>query len=831
MRTSVFLVLGLIALQVSTLFSYAVPPGYLLQWSDEFSGSTLNMSNWSYARNGWRNAAYDTSAAVGVSNGCLVITTYTEGGTNFTGFIDTAKKVTNSYGYYEASIQFSNAPGNWSAFWLQSPYMMNVQPDGTLGNTNNNPTNGVEMDIFEHVDVTGSNNKTIYRNGGDHALHWNGYGPAEQSAVWSSGNLGVATGFHTYGLLWTSNGYTFSVDGNVTWSTSRDMISSALQFIRLTSEVNSGGFAGTVPAGGYPPKASSQLKMLVDYVRYYRLYDTPSVFSACTELPGGVAATSAVLRGAVVPNGAGASAWFDWGTTTNYGNQTAPTAAGNTYLVTHVSAAIGGLAPGRIYHCRLSASNGLASIHGRDRIFTTGGRLKAWGDNSLGQTNIPSGLTNVVRIASGSVHGLALKNDGTVVAWGNNSSGQTNVPPDLTDVIGLAAGSLHSVALRADGTVAAWGGNGFGQTNVPAGLTNVVAIAAGMYHNLALRSDGDIVAWGWNQYGQASVPPGLHNVVGVAGGLAFSLALKADGTVAAWGNDTYGQTNVPPGLSNVVAIAAGQFHCLALKSDGTVTAWGRDDKGQTNVPPGLAGVAAIACGQNYCLALKLDGGVVPWGDYAMGQTNLPAGLVNVAQVCGGMNSGYAIASQLPQADSQVATGFENHDLVIPLTGNDPDANPISYRITALPSAGMLYQYAGGSRGNPITAPGAVVNDAGARVIFAPGTNDTAEPYAVFSFVVNDGSYDSVAAQVTVNIDLPAVPRWGRAGWVGGAGGSAGFQLNFSGSTNATYSVWSSTNLLDWNWIETAPEVFPGEYQFLDAAATNWPERYYRISGP
>ena len=254
----------------TALLAHATPPaGYALVWSDEFNESSLNTTDWEYARNGWRNSAYDTPAAASVAGGNLVVTTYTSGGTNFTGFIDTQNKVWAGYGYYEASIEFSNAPGQWSAFWLQTPWMMNVQPDGTLGNTNNNPTNGVEIDVFEHrcVDSLGNN----WVNGGDNALHWNGYGSQEQSAEWSSQSIGtgLGSGFHTYGLLWTSNSYTFYVDGNVTWSTKSYMVSSALQFIRLTSEIQSNSWAGTVPPGGYPSQANSQVKMLVDYMRYY----------------------------------------------------------------------------------------------------------------------------------------------------------------------------------------------------------------------------------------------------------------------------------------------------------------------------------------------------------------------------------------------------------------------------------------------------------------------------------------------------------------------------------------------------------------------------------
>jgi alpha-tubulin suppressor-like RCC1 family protein len=47
---------------------------------------------------------------------------------------------------------------------------------------------------------------------------------------------------------------------------------------------------------------------------------------------------------------------------------------------------------------------------------TTGGMVVAWGDNSLGQTNVPSSATNVTAIAAGFAHNLALRSDGTLVS-------------------------------------------------------------------------------------------------------------------------------------------------------------------------------------------------------------------------------------------------------------------------------------------------------------------------------------------------------------------------------------------------------------------------------
>lgn len=108
---------------------------------------------------------------------------------------------------------------------------------------------------------------------------------------------------------------------------------------------------------------------------------------------------------------------------------------------------------------------------------------------------------------------------GRVVAWGDNSSDQTSVPPDLTDVVAIAGGGYHSLALRSDGTVVGWGEHSAGDpATPPAGLKNVRAIAATEYHSLALRADGTVFAWGDTYQGVTNIPPEAINVVAIAGG-------------------------------------------------------------------------------------------------------------------------------------------------------------------------------------------------------------------------------------------------------------------------------------------------------------------------
>ncbi len=263
------------------------------------------------------------------------------------------------------------------------------------------------------------------------------------------------------------------------------------------------------------------------------------------------------------------------------------------------------------------------------------GGVIGWGDNTFDQATAPSGLSDVIAMALGGYHSLALKSDGTVTGWGDNTFGQVNIPSGLSDVIAIDTFVRHSLALKGDGTVVGWGDDSQGQIDIPSGLTNVIAIDAGGYFNLALKSDHTVVGWGDNSMGQMDIPSGLTDVIAISAGGYHSLALKSDHTVVGWGDNSEGQTDIPSGLTNVTAISTGAYHSLALKSDGTVVAWGRNLEGETDIPAGLTGVVAISAGWYHNLALKNDGTVVAWGSNFVGAINIPAGLKGVAAIAAG----------------------------------------------------------------------------------------------------------------------------------------------------------------------------------------------------
>jgi alpha-tubulin suppressor-like RCC1 family protein/phosphodiesterase/alkaline phosphatase D-like protein len=274
------------------------------------------------------------------------------------------------------------------------------------------------------------------------------------------------------------------------------------------------------------------------------------------------------------------------------------------------------------------------------------------GNNSTVAANVPTPMVQtgvlagktVVALAGGGNDGLALCTDGTLAAWGynyygqlgNNSTTNSSVPVLVVrtgamagkQVVAIAAGSFHNLALCADGTLVGWGNNEEGQlgngtttnSKVPVVIPitgalagkSLVAIAAGSDYSLALGADGTLATWGNNYYGQlgnnsttnSNVPVAVvtagvlagKTVTAISAGSSHGLVLCADGTLAAWGNNTYGQLGNTSNTSSTVPVLVTKAGVLAAKTpvtvcarsggsfalcaDGTVAAWGFGTDGQ-----------------------------------------------------------------------------------------------------------------------------------------------------------------------------------------------------------------------------------------------------------
>ncbi|XP_055343314.1 RCC1 and BTB domain-containing protein 1-like [Paramacrobiotus metropolitanus] len=218
------------------------------------------------------------------------------------------------------------------------------------------------------------------------------------------------------------------------------------------------------------------------------------------------------------------------------------------------------------------------------------GAVYAWGHNGHSQlgngtqslSNVPvlsgagSGMRNVVRVACGSFHTLALTAEGEVFAWGQNSCGQIGSgclanqahPRKVTACIGpfkavdIACSQSSSFAVLENGEIYAWGYNGNGQLGsgnainqaTPSRCTAlagivVTRVVCGYAHILALTDQGHIYAWGANTYGQlgngtklnSSIPvriaPDLGRFIDIAAvhAASISAAVTDTGKVYMWG--------------------------------------------------------------------------------------------------------------------------------------------------------------------------------------------------------------------------------------------------------------------------------------------------------
>ncbi len=215
---------------------------------------------------------------------------------------------------------------------------------------------------------------------------------------------------------------------------------------------------------------------------------------------------------------------------------------------------------------------------------TATGRVLAWGQNVFGQCDIPNPEPLCVAIGAGSTHSLAARSgtSGGVVCWGWNAYGQCT-PPALPQVLDVAGGIGHSVALKSDGKVSCWGWNAAGQCNenfTQSPNQPVTDVDAGDYHSVGLRV-GVVKCWGGNSYGQCTVPVGLGVVTRVAAGREHTIALKADGRVVAWGRNELGQCAVPASLEHAVAISGGGNASLAIIDNAHSACTNTGGSGQT----------------------------------------------------------------------------------------------------------------------------------------------------------------------------------------------------------------------------------------------------------
>lgn len=198
----------------------------------------------------------------------------------------------------------------------------------------------------------------------------------------------------------------------------------------------------------------------------------------------------------------------------------------------------------------------------------------------------------VVHIDCGSWHNGAVTKDGQLYTWGRGEDGQLGhgqPPPESGDaaanlavptlvsalqefeVIEVALGLWHGLALLSTGQVVSWGNNTYGQLGHGDRVTlwqpkiieafsndKIEMVAAGSSHSAAVNSKGEVYVWGNGIYGQighgkrenCNDRPVLidtllsEKIIIVACGANHTMVLTDSGKVFAWGAGTYGRLGV-----------------------------------------------------------------------------------------------------------------------------------------------------------------------------------------------------------------------------------------------------------------------------------------------
>jgi hypothetical protein len=99
---------------------------------------------------------------------------------------------------------------------------------------------------------------------------------------------------------------------------------------------------------------------------------TPS-FSVTTTDATAITASPAELHGTINPGGGSSAAWFEWGTTSSFGNRSETRLVGDGTATLNLSQSIGNLQPRTIYYFRIVGYHAGGNVPGDTHTFTTTG--------------------------------------------------------------------------------------------------------------------------------------------------------------------------------------------------------------------------------------------------------------------------------------------------------------------------------------------------------------------------------------------------------------------------------------------------------------------------
>lgn len=296
--------------------------------------------------------------------------------------------------------------------------------------------------------------------------------------------------------------------------------------------------------------------------------------------------------------------------------------------------------------------------------------------------NEPLSNLNVVRVAAGGMHVVALTKDNKILTWGVNDNGALGRDTSNADV---KMRDLDADDSDSDSEDESGGLNDLEST--PTAISDehfpedtvFVDVAAGDSCSFALTTEGAIYGWGTFRKNEgilgfergnhtAKFPvyiESMKKVTQIACGTNHVYALDKDQRVYAWGNGQQNQLGrrvterslaeaLQPNRigfhdatakrhsQKIVSIASGDYHGLAIAEDGHIWAWGANNYCETGFPDNAGAedaslltpriihslegknVESLAGGAHHNIAITKDGQVLVWGRCDGSQTGIPA---------------------------------------------------------------------------------------------------------------------------------------------------------------------------------------------------------------
>lgn len=275
--------------------------------------------------------------------------------------------------------------------------------------------------------------------------------------------------------------------------------------------------------------------------------------------------------------------------------------------------------------------------------FTVGlsnaGKVYVWGSTSIGTTGydvgeIPQEVqdANIVMVAAGIDHIIAIGDDGTVYGWGNNRLGQFGVstafeenpnivmfPQELADngvdvdnIQKLTCGYQCTAILMKDGTLYLWGNRlAYANIDMFVNRTDFVDIDFTLNYIVGVQAAGNSVYTGtrglYNQVRSNVTGGAAESITTYLGGrkitrivaASSSVCLMLDDNSVCFTGDFQSGSVAMPTLADgeyFVDVEAGSYHFTGLTNQGNVYTWGGNILGQCNAPAADGKAAAIYAG-------------------------------------------------------------------------------------------------------------------------------------------------------------------------------------------------------------------------------------------